>query len=139
MQAKFGDTVKVHFVGRLPDGQVFAQSQPGNPVEFRIGEKRLLPGFEQAVVGMQPGETKTEAIPPALGYGLHDPAQLVTVTREQLGDEASVGERYTLRATNGDQVTATVVELSDETVLLDANHPLAGQEIVFDIHLLEIV
>lgn len=139
-QAKEGDTVQVHYTGKLRDGTVFDTSQDREPLSFKIGEQRVIPGFEKAVVGMEPGDSKTEELPPDQAYGQHREDMVMELEREQLPDnmEPKVGQQLQLRMQNGQEVPVVITELGDESVTIDANHPLAGKELVFEIELVEI-
>jgi peptidylprolyl isomerase len=139
--AKHGDTVQVHYTGRLADDTIFDTSRDREPLEFTIGAGQLIAGFEQAVIGMQPGDSRTTSIPADEAYGDHDPEMVLEVARDQLPDgmNPSVGEQYQLRQQDGDTIIVTVTESTSNHVILDANHPLAGQDLTFDIELVEIV
>lgn len=139
-QAKQGDTVKVHYTGKLEDGNVFDSSANRDPLEFTVGEGRLIRGIEEAVVGMIPGESKTIDIPSEQAYGPHRDELVVLVDKEQFPPdvEPEVGDQLQMRQANGMPVVVTVAETSDESVTLDANHPLAGKDLKFDLELVEI-
>ncbi len=139
-QAKRGDTVKVHYTGKLNDGTVFDSSNDREPLEFTVGEGEVIPGFEDAVVGMNQGETKTTKIDADEAYGPHRPEMIVTVERNMFPDDMDpeVGQQVQIRQANGQSFVATITDVTDEDVTLDANHPLAGQDLTFDIELLEI-
>ena len=135
-----GSTVKVHYTGKLASGEVFDTSKERGPVEFKIGEGQILPSFEQAIVGMNPGETKTITLQPDEAFGPHRDDRMIEVPRERIPDEThlEVGQRLQMRSPDGDAVLVAVAEINPETVTLDANHPLAGEELVFDVELLEV-
>lgn len=139
-QAKQGDTVRVHYTGQFEDGTVFDSSVDREPLEFTIGAGDVIPGFEQAVVGMSPGETKREKIAAENGYGEHHDEMVLDIDRSQLppGLNPEVGQELQLTQPNGQPVVVVVTDVSDLTITLDANHPLAGQDLVFDIELVEI-
>ena len=139
--AKLGDTVLVNYTGKLDDGSVFDTSQQRGPLRISLGETRLIPGFQSAVVGMQPGETKTATIPPDEAYGPRRDEMVLDIERGKLPPEISphVGQDLQLQTQTGQPVPAKVVEVSEEAIKVDANHPLAGQELTFDIELVEIV
>jgi FKBP-type peptidyl-prolyl cis-trans isomerase 2 len=138
-EAQPNDTVKVHYTGKLTDGTVFDSSREREPLEFTIGQQQVIPGFEKAVEGMSPGETKTATIPPEEGYGSFRDDLVQKVGREQFPPEAQVEEGQRFRASaDGQDVLLTVVEVDDESVTVDANHPLAGKDLIFDIELVEI-
>jgi peptidylprolyl isomerase len=140
-QVKTGDRVRVHFTGRLDDGRVFHSSLDGDAVELRVGDARLLPGFEKALIGMQPGETRTARIQAEDAFGDRDEQRVLRIDTAQLpGDvRPQVGEALHLKNEEGAQIAARVAFVSDEHVLLDANHPLAGENLTFEIRLVDIV
>jgi peptidylprolyl isomerase len=139
-QAKYGDTVKVHYTGKLDDGTIFDSSFDSDPLEFTIGEGHVIQGFEQAVVGMDLNETKTVKIPVDKAYGPRRDDLVVVVNRSQLPAdlEPEIGEQLEGRQPDGNIVVATVVDVSESSVTLDANHPLTGKDLTFDIQLVEI-
>lgn len=141
MQAKQGDTVKVHYTGKLDDGTVFDSSADREPLEFTIGEGMIIPGFEQAVVGMAPGDSKTELIPNDQAYGPHLDEMVVVVDRQQMPSEIEpeVGQQLQIQQATGQVIPVVVTDVSTSSVTLDANHPLAGEDLTFDIQLVEIV
>ncbi|MHC1585063.1 MAG: FKBP-type peptidyl-prolyl cis-trans isomerase [Candidatus Syntropharchaeia archaeon] len=140
-QAKIGDTVKVHYTGKLEDGTVFDTSIDREPLQFTIGERQIIPGFEEAVVGMSPGESKTTKIPSDKAYGPHHRELVVVVNRSQFPEnfEPVVGEQLEIRQPGGHPILVMVTEVSESTVTLDANHPLAGKDLTFEIELVEIL
>ncbi len=140
-KAKKGDTVRVHFTGRLEDGTVFDSSRDRKPYEFTIGKSRIIPGFEQAVIGMKPGESKTAKIPAAKAYGLRREDMIVVVDRTKIPAhlKPQVGQRLQINQADGRRVPVKVTKVTQSKVTLDANHPLAGEDLTFDIKLLEIV
>jgi peptidylprolyl isomerase len=140
IQAKEGDTVKVHYTGKLDDGTVFDSSENGTPLEFTIGSGMIIPGFEQAVIGMAPGESKTETIPTHNAYGPYQEEMVLTVDRQQMPTEIEleIGQQLQLQHPTGEVIPVIITEVSPVTVTLDANHPLAGETLTFDIQLVEI-
>lgn len=140
-KVKDGNTVKVHYTGKLEDGEVFDTSKSRSPMEFTIGKKQVIQGFEQAVIGMEPGESKTTKIPVDKAYGMHRKELVQEVSRDQLPKELQpkVGQRLEAHKPDGQTVVFTVTNVSGENVTLDANHPLAGKDLVFEIQLIEIV
>ncbi len=140
-EASSGDRVKVHYTGRLPDDTVFDSSEGRNPLEFTIGAGEIIPGFEQAVTGMRPGEEKIATVAADEAYGERRDDLLLTLERDRLpeGMDPEVGERLQLRARGGEPFDVVVAEVGEEDLTVDANHPLAGQELTFDIRLVEIV
>lgn len=139
-QAKVGDMVSVNYTGKLQDGTVFDSSEGREPLQFEIGTSSVIPGFEHAVVGMEPGESKTAKVPAEQAYGTRETAKVVEVERAQLPPEINlrVGQRLKLTDQQENSTYVTVTEMSDSSVKLDANHPLAGQDLVFDIELVKI-
>jgi len=140
-QAKTGDTVKVHYTGRLQDGTVFDTSVGSEPLEFTLGQGQVIPGFEQAVIGMQVGESKTVTIPVDQAYGPRRDDMIMVVERDRLpkGLEPQVGMQLQMNQGDGGIMIVTITEVSETTIKIDANHPLAGQNLTFDIEMVEIM
>ncbi len=138
--AKPGDTVKVHYTGKLEDGTVFDSSVDREPLQFTIGEGDVIPGFENAVVGMNPGEIKTEKIPCEDAYGPRHEEMIQTIERDAIPVDIPVQEGQQLQVTQpgGQALVVTVAEVNDDAVTLDGNHMLAGKDLVFEIELVEI-
>ena len=139
-QAKNGDTVRVHYTGRLADGQVFDTSAEGDPLEFQLGAGEVIPGFDQGVQGMEVGEKKTIEIPVDEGYGPRVDQLTQAVPRQgmNLDAEPEVGMSLIMQLPDGNQIPVTITEVTADSVTLDANHPLAGQKLFFDIELVEL-
>jgi peptidylprolyl isomerase len=139
-QANTGDNVKVHYKGSLDDGTVFDSSLDCDPLEFTIGEGQVIPGFENAVIGMNPGETKTSRITSDKAYGPHLEEMVVVFSRDQLPTDLqpNIGQVLRFRRNDGYIIEVTVLEASDSSVTFDGNHPLAGKDLIFEIQLLEI-
>jgi len=139
-QAKNGDSVKVHYTGKLDDGTVFDSSIDREPLEFTIGESQVIAGFEEAVVGMNLNESKTATIPAEQAYGPHHPEMVVSVDRERFPEhlKPEVGQQLQMRQEQGQVIVVMVTDVSESHVSLDANHPLAGKDLTFDIELVEI-
>lgn len=139
-EAQSGDQVTVAYTGKLDDGTVFDTSEDREPISFVIGEEQVIPGFEDAVVGMEEGESKTATISPEDGYGHPTDERVFSVGRDELPDELDpeVGDRLEVRSQQGQTFPAVVAEADEATVTLDANHPLAGEELTFEIELLSI-
>jgi len=139
--AKDKDTVKVHYTGKLEDGTVFDSSADREPIEFTIGAGQVLPGFEQAVTGMVPGESKTATIAPEDAYGPRREEMVTQVDRSQLppGLEVAEGQQLAVRQQDGRQFAVTVTEVAESTITVDANHRLAGKQLIFDLQLVAIV
>ena len=140
MQAKLGDTVKVHYTGRLDDGTVFDSSSDRDPLEFTLGEGNIIAGFEEAVVGMSIGDAKTTLIPVDQAYGPHREEMVVVVERTQMPPDMQpeIGQQLQIQQPTGEAIPVIVTEVSDHEITLDANHPLAGEELTFEIELVEI-
>ncbi|OKH24530.1 peptidylprolyl isomerase [Hydrococcus rivularis NIES-593] len=139
-QAQPGDTVKVHYTGKLEDGTIFDSSADRDPLQFSIGEGRVIPGFEQAAIGMSPGDSKTVTIPAEQAYGSHRPELVMVVERQRMPADLSVevGQQLEIRQSNGQVIPVIVTDVSESKVTLDANHPLAGQDLTFEIELVEV-
>ena len=140
-QVKTGDTVKVHYTGKLDDGTVFDTSAEREPLEFTIGEGRLIPDFEQAVVGMEPGEAKNIQIAAENAYGPYHEEMVIVVQRKDIPEDVNpkVNQKLQVQQQNGQPFVVTVTEVSETSVTLDGNHELAGKDLNFDIQLVEIV
>ena len=138
--ANAGARVKVHYICKLDDGAVVASSREKDPIEFVLGQGQILPGIEEAVSGMESGESKTVRIPPEKAFGPHRDELIEEVPREHFPDhiEPEVGQRLTVDRTDGRSTTVTVAGVSESTVRLDANHPLASTELTFELELLEV-
>lgn len=136
-----GNTVKVQYIGTLNDGTVFDQSPEETPLEFTLGERAVIAGFEKAVDGMEIGEVKKVTIAPEEAYGQYHDEMLIEVKKEQLPEELEpkVGTPLQVGLPDGQTQVVVISEIADDTVTLDANHPLAGQELTFEITLKEIV
>jgi peptidylprolyl isomerase len=139
-QARSGDTVRVHYTGRLDDGTVFDSSDGRDPLEFTLGEGRVIAGFDDAVEGMAPGQERTVTIPSDQAYGPHRGELVLSVDRAQFPEhiEPEPGQQLQM-SQQGQTFVVTVREVTPATVTLDANHPLAGQALTFDLQLVEIV
>lgn len=140
-EVKSGDTVRIHYKGKLTDGTEFDSSSEGQPLEFQVGAGQIIPGLENKVEGMNVGEKDTVTVPAAEAYGPRDDAQVQKMPRSAIPEniELDVGARLQASTQDGQQVLLTVIDLSDDTVTVDANHPLAGQDLVFDIEVVEVV
>jgi len=139
--AKKGDLVSVHYTGTLDDGTVFDSSVGGIPLQFTIGDGQYIAAFEQAVIGMKPGESKTFTIPSDEAYGPYDEELVVEVERSGLPADLDpqVGQQLQGTLPDSTQILALVIEVTETTVTLDTNHPLAGQNLTFTVHLVEIL
>lgn len=139
-QAKDGHTVKVHYTGKLDDGTVFDSSIDREPEQFTIGVGQVIPGLEQAVVGMNPGESKTVNIPSDKAYGSYRKEMTQVIARSQFPKhwKPEVGQKLQGRKVNGQTITVTVTGVFESSVTLDANHPLAGKDLTVDIQLVDV-
>ena len=140
VQAKKGDKVKVHYTGKLEDGSVFDSSGGDSPLEFTLGQGQVIPGFDQGVLGMEPGESKVLNIPVDQAYGPHNPDAVFEIDRSELPPDIplEVGLRMQGNQPGGRVAEITIVEFDDAKVKMDSNHPLAGQALTFDIKLVAI-
>lgn len=134
-EVKKGDQVQIHYTGKLTDETVFDSSEGREPLEFEAGSDNIIPGVSNAVIGMAPGEKKTVEVPPEEGYGAPREDLMVKVPTDKLPDEAKVGD---MLSDGQNPVTWVVLEKGDEFSILDANHPLAGKTLVFDIELVSV-
>jgi len=138
--AKVGDTVSIHYTGKLNDGTVFDSSVDREPLQFSIGGQQVIPGFEQAIIGMNPGESKMQEIPCDQAYGPHHEDMIVTVDRQQIPSdfELEVGQQLQIKNPEGQVIPVMVSDIVEDQVTLDGNHPLAGEDLTFDIQLVNI-
>jgi peptidylprolyl isomerase len=140
-QAKSGDKVRIHYTGTLDDGTQFDSSAGRDPLEFALGGGQVIPGFDNAVDGMLVGDSKTVTISPEDAYGQRQEQLVQQVARSALPEdmEPAVGMRLQSQSPDGQVMNLVVVEFDDESITLDANHPLSGQALTFAIELVEIV
>ena len=138
--ANDGDTVKIHYTGTLEDGSVFDTSRGQEPLEFTLGEGTVIPGFEEAVKGMQVGQTKTVMIPAEEAYGPYRDELVMVIEQAELpeGLDPAIGQRLPMRQEDGRTAVAVITDVSETTITIDANHSLAGQDLTFDLELVEI-
>lgn len=136
-KAKNGDKVKVHYTGRLEDGTVFDSSTDREPIEFVIGSGRMIAGFDRGVVGMSVGETKTITLAPEDAYGYPTDERIMEIDRAQFPEDLELEVGMELGGFG--PFPARVTELTDDVVTVDANHPMAGKTLIFDLELVEIV
>ncbi len=139
--AKHGDTVRVHYKGTLDDGSEFDNSAGREPLEFRLGTGQVISGFERTVTGMTVGETRTARLNADDAYGTHRAELVLALPREQFPEEMEpqVGQQLELQADDGGRMPVVITDVGAETVTLDANHPLAGEALTFELELVEIV
>ena len=140
-QAQNGDKVKVHYHGKLRTGETFDSSQGREPLEFTVGSGQVIKGFDDGVRGMTPGDKKTVEIPVGEAYGEKESERIVEFPKNQFPPEMNpeVGMQLVMSDGSGQQIPVLFTEVKEESVMLDANHPLAGQDLIFDIELVEIV
>ncbi|MGD8747824.1 MAG: peptidylprolyl isomerase [Balneolaceae bacterium] len=140
-KVKDGDTVKVHYTGKLTDeGTVFDSSREREPLEFTLGQGQLIPGFEKAVIGMEVGDNTTVEIASKDAYGARREDLELEVSKSDLPDniEPKAGMQLQMQQKNGQAIPVQITAVKDDYVKLDANHPLAGKDLTFDIELVEI-
>lgn len=140
-EAAKGNTVKVHYTGKLEDDTVFDSSKDREPLEFELGAGQMIPGFDKAVLGMKPGESKSIHIPSDEAYGPRRDDMMVTIKKEEFPENVNpkVGQQLQVKRENGHVFNVVVADVEGSNVTLDANHPLAGKDLYFDIELVEIV
>jgi len=139
-EVKAGDTVTIHYTGKLDDGTTFDSSQGREPLSFEVGAGQIIPGLEAALPGMSEGETKSVAVPPEDAYGPVNPDAKQAVPRAEIPDHIplDVGTQLQVQTPQGQTMPVTVADVSEDTVVLDANHPLAGENLNFEIELVKI-
>jgi peptidylprolyl isomerase len=139
--ARVGDTVQVHYTGKLDDGTVCLASAGRRPLEFTIGRQRIILGIDEAVIGMRVGETRRVTVQPRDAFGERREGMLITVDRERVPADSipEIGQSLWTTCANGRRVSVTVVEVSGSEVTLDTNHPLAGKVITFELSLVGIL
>jgi len=140
-QAKKGDKVKVHYHGKLTNGETFDSSSGREPLEFEVGSGAVIKGFDEGVTGMQVGEKRTINIPVDEAYGPRSDDMLIEFPKDRLPLDMELEQGMELMMSNGSgqNIPVIITEIQDDSVILDANHPLAGEDLVFDIELVEIV
>lgn len=141
MEAKTGDKVRVHYTGRLIDGTIFDSSEGRDPLEFTVGAGQMIKGFDAGVQGMRVGDKKTLQIPAAEAYGERDEEAIIEFPAENVPSDMKLepGMQLSLRNQYGQPVPVVVLEIREEHIIMDANHTLAGKELIFDVELVEIV
>ena len=140
-EAKNGDTVKVHYTGKLEGGTVFDTSRNSDPLQFIIGKSQVLQDFEESVVGMSQDESKTITIEAQNAYGPYNEGRVVEVDRSRLPEHLNphVNQQFHVKLDSGQKILVAVTDVSESRVTLDANHPLSGKDLTFDIQLIEII
>ena len=139
-QVKSGDTVRIHYTGTLADGSTFDSSEGRDPLEFTVGSGQIIPGLDKELPGMTVGDSKSVTIPADEAYGQTNEDAIHRVPRDVIPEniEVAVGTRLQMQTQAGQQVAVTVIEVTEAEVALDANHPLAGQDLTFDFELVAI-
>ena len=137
--ANNGSRVKVHYTGKLDDGSVFDSSLKREPLEFKLGSGQVIPGFEEAVMSMQVGETKTVTIPADQAYGQKREDLILVIEKEKVPAdlEPKVGDKLQMKQPNGAPVVVLITDMNEKTITLDANHALAGKDLTFELTLVE--
>ncbi|TWG92747.1 peptidylprolyl isomerase [Mesorhizobium sp. J18] len=140
-EVKSGDVVRIHYTGKLADGTEFDSSAGREPLEFQVGAGQIISGLERQVEGMTVGERETVTIPADEAYGPRDERQVQIVPREAFPQDLNlaVGSRLQANTQDGRQIALTVTDIRDDQVTVDANHPLAGRDLIFDVEVVEIV
>ncbi len=140
IRANRGDTVIVHYTGRLPDGTVFDASPPERPLSFILGKGEVIPGFDEGVTGMYSGEKKTFSIEPDKAYGAREEEYVEELARDMFPEDLPLVVGHQLEVTNeaGDKLLVMVADVTEQTVTLDGNHPLAGKELTFEVELMKV-
>lgn len=138
--AKAGDKVKVHYTGKLENGEIFDSSVGADPLEFEVGSQQVIPGFDNGVIGMQPGDKKTVTITPEDGYGTRVEEMVMDMPRERFPEDITPEIGLCLQLVDDQEhvMPVMITGIKDDAITLDANHPLAGKTLVFDIELVEI-
>ena len=139
-QVKSGDKIKVHYHGKLTSGETFDSSAGREPLEFEVGSGQVIPGFDEGVTGMTVGEKKTIHIPFAEAYGPRNPEMMIPMPKDRFPEDMTLEQGMPLMMSDqqGQQFQVTVSEIKDDVIMLDTNHPLAGQDLIFDLELVEI-
>lgn len=139
--AAVGTKVKVHYTGTFDDGEVFDSSRERDPMEFEVGAQEVIPGFDQALVGMKIGDSKQVRLPEDDAYGPYNAEMVMEVAPDQFeeGMKVEIGQQFQVEMGEGNEVVLMVKEVHDDKIVLDANHPMAGKTLNFDIELVEIV
>lgn len=139
-QVKDGDTIRVHYTGKLDDGTVFDSSVGKDPLEFKVGSGQLIPGFEKAVTGLAAGEKTTAQIPSGEAYGPHSAEGVIEVPRGNIPAEIQleIGQQLQMQTHDGRPVPVRVIGIEEASITVDANHPLAGKDLTFEIEVVSI-
>jgi len=138
--AQIGNSVSVYYIGKLADGTIFDSTEEKEPFVFTIGNDEVIPGFEEGIIGMTVGETKTINIPVDEAYGLHSEELIFNVPKEDVETEDSlqIGDVLEMPLKDGNSLYANIIEITDEELIIDANHELAGEDLTFEIEIVSI-
>ncbi len=141
MPVQSGDTIKIHYHGRLSDGSTFDSSEGRSPLEFKVGSGAVIKGFDDGVQGMTIGQKKTIEIPFAQAYGPEDPTMIIEFPADRLPEDLKpeIGMQLNMNNSSGDQFPVVITGITEQNIILNANHPLAGKDLIFDLELVEIV
>lgn len=139
-EVKNGDTITIHYTGKLDDGRVFDTSLEREPMQFTVGEGQIIEGLEEAVIGMEPGEQRTIEVEAEKAYGSYQSEGVLVFGADQMpeGFQPQVGQQVRLRSASGQAIPGRVIAVNEQGATIDTNHPLAGYDLVFDVHLLSI-
>jgi FKBP-type peptidyl-prolyl cis-trans isomerase 2 len=140
-QVKEGDTIRIHYVGKLEDGSVFDSSEGGASLEIKLGKGEFIKGLEEGVIGMEPGETREIFMTPDKAYGPHIQEKVFEFHKDRAPQDFNpeIGQKYSMYRADGMPVMVTVVDKTETGYLMDCNHPLAGKSLIFEVTLDEIV
>jgi len=142
-QAQYGDTVKVHYTGMLKDGSIIGTTHDHTPLEIKLGEKKIIPGIEESIVGMVQRESKVVTVPTKKAFGPRKEELIIDLDRENLPShfQPQIGQQLNISRKDDENFTApvTVIDVSESRVTVDANHPLAGKDLIVDLELVEII
>jgi FKBP-type peptidyl-prolyl cis-trans isomerase 2 len=141
MAVQSGNTIKIHYHGRLSDGTTFDSSDGRSPLEFTVGSGSVIKGFDDGVQGMTVGEKKTIEIPFLDAYGPEDPSMIIEFPIDRLPEDLKpeIGMQLNMNNAEGQQFAVTITDITEDNIILNANHPLAGKDLIFDLELVEIV
>lgn len=141
MAVQSGDTIKIHYHGRLSDGTTFDSSEGRSPLEFTVGSGQVIKGFDDGVQGMTVGDRRTIEIPFVQAYGPEDPSMIIEFPVERLPEDLQpeIGMQLNMNNAEGQQFPVVITGITDENIILNANHPLAGKDLIFDLELVEIL
>ncbi|MEQ8360625.1 MAG: peptidylprolyl isomerase [Cytophagales bacterium] len=139
-KAETGNSVAVHYTGKLEDGTVFDSSENREPLSFKLGEGQMIKGFENAVMGMAIGDKTTVSLEPKEAYGERSEDRILQVPKSDVPNDipTEIGTQLSINQSNGQQIPAIITDANAESITLDANHPLAGKKLIFDIEMVEI-